>query len=132
MIVGGGSAIWGFVSSNIINVCIVAVAVISFIILALISHLIRFLICDFFCVVDFEDYNYLQEYGENMYDLVDGGQSVASDATVEQGVLEKSNVNVVSEMVDMITVSRAYEANQKLIQTIDSTLEKAVNNVGKV
>lgn len=83
-------------------------------------------------VVDFEDYNYLQEYGENMYDLVEGGQSVASDATVEQGVLEKSNVNVVSEMVDMITVSRAYESNQKLIQTIDSTLEKAVNNVGKV
>ena len=82
-------------------------------------------------VVDFEDYNYLQEYGENMYDLVEGGQAIASDATVEQGTLEKSNVNVVTEMVDMITVSRAYEANQKLIQTIDSTLEKAVNNVGK-
>lgn len=56
LIVGGGSAIWGFVSSNIINVCIVAVAVISFIILALISHLIRFLICDVFYVVDFEDF----------------------------------------------------------------------------
>ena len=83
-------------------------------------------------VVDFEDYNYLQEYGENMYDLVDGGQSRASDATVEQGTLEKSNVNVVTEMVDMITVSRAYEANQKLIQTIDTTLDKAANNVGKV
>lgn len=82
-------------------------------------------------VVDFEDYNYLQEYGENMYNLVEGGQAIASDATVEQGTLEKSNVNVVTEMVDMITVSRAYEANQKLIQTIDSTLEKAVNNVGK-
>ena len=83
-------------------------------------------------VVDFEDYNYLQEYGENMYDLVDGGQAVASDAAVEQGTLEKSNVNVVTEMVDMITVSRAYEANQKLIQTIDTTLDKAANNVGKV
>ena len=56
----------------------------------------------------------------------------ASDAAVEQGTLEKSNVNVVTEMVDMITVSRAYEANQKLIQTIDTTLDKAANNVGKV
>ena len=83
-------------------------------------------------VVDFEDYNYLQEYGENMYDLVDGGQAVASDAAIEQGTLEKSNVNVVTEMVDMITVSRAYEANQKLIQTIDTTLDKAANSVGKV
>lgn len=83
-------------------------------------------------VVDFADYNYLQEYGENMYDLVEGGQSIESDALVVQGTIEKSNVNVVTEMVEMITVSRAYEANQKLIQTIDSTLEKTVNNVGKV
>lgn len=83
-------------------------------------------------VVDFEDYNYLQEYGENMYDLVEGGQSMESNAIVTQGTIEKSNVNVVTEMVDMITVARAYETNQKLIQTIDSTLDKAVNNVGKV
>lgn len=56
LIVGGGSAVWGFISSNVINVCIVAIAVISFIILALISHLIRFLICDVFCIIDFEDF----------------------------------------------------------------------------
>ena len=37
-----------------------------------------------------------------------------------------SNVNVVSEMVEMITISRAYESNQKLITSIDETLEKAV------
>lgn len=83
-------------------------------------------------VVDFDDYNYLQEFGENMYDLVDGGQTIASDAVVNQGSLEASNVNVVSEMVDMITVSRAYESNQKVIQTIDSTLDKAANTVGKM
>lgn len=83
-------------------------------------------------VADFEDYNYLQEYGENMYDLVDGGQTIESDAIVTQGTIEKSNVNVVSEMVDMIAISRAYESNQKVIQTIDSTLDKAVNSVGKL
>ena len=69
---------------------------------------------------------------QNNQIVVDGGQAVASDAAIEQGTLEKSNVNVVTEMVDMITVSRAYEANQKLIQTIDTTLDKAANNVGKV
>ena len=61
-----------------------------------------------------------------MYDLVEGGQAQASTARIEQGTLEMSNVNVVSEMVEMINISRAYESNQKIIQTIDSTLEKAV------
>lgn len=82
-------------------------------------------------VVDFEDYNYLAKYGENMYDLVAGGQVQVSNAQVVQGTLEMSNVNVVSEMVEMINISRAYESNQKIIQTIDETLEKAVNNIGK-
>ncbi len=82
-------------------------------------------------VVDFADYNFLAKYGENMYDLVDGGQVQASEAQVNQGTLEMSNVNVVSEMVEMINITRAYESNQKIIQTIDSTLEKAVNSIGK-
>ncbi|MBO5371434.1 MAG: flagellar basal-body rod protein FlgF [Lachnospiraceae bacterium] len=83
-------------------------------------------------VVDFEDYNYLEKYGENLFDVVPGGQLIASDARVEQGCLEMSNVNIVTEMVDMITITRAYEANQKIITTIDTTLDKAVNTVGKV
>lgn len=83
-------------------------------------------------VFDFEDYDYLSKYGENMYDAVDGATFKTSDASVMQGYLETSNVNVVSEMVNMITITRAYEANQKMITTIDSTLDKAVNSVGRV
>lgn len=83
-------------------------------------------------VVDFEDYNYLQKYGENLYDTVAGARLINSDAKIEQGCLEMSNVNVVTEMVDMITITRAYEANQKIITTIDGTLDKAVNTVGQV
>ena len=82
--------------------------------------------------VDVDNYDYISKYGENLYDVVNGGQLVASNARVEQGALEASNINVVSEMVDMITITRAYEAGQKIIQTMDSTLDKAVNNVGKV
>jgi flagellar basal-body rod protein FlgG len=52
--------------------------------------------------------------------------------TVQQGYLELSNVNVVREMVDMITVMRSYEANQKILQAQDSTLERAVNEVGAI
>lgn len=83
-------------------------------------------------VIDVEDYSYLQEFGENMYDLVDGGTIIDTDTKVSQGTLEKSNVNVVSEMVEMITLTRAYESNQKVIQTIDGTLDKAVNQVGRI
>lgn len=83
-------------------------------------------------IVDFEDYNYIKKYGENLYDIVDGATEIESDAKIRQGYLEMSNINVVNEMVEMITISRAYESNQKLIQTTDSMLEKSVNEVGKV
>ena len=55
-----------------------------------------------------------------------------SAAAVKQGYLEMSNINVVKEMVEMITISRAYQAGQKVINTIDETLEKAANKVGTV
>lgn len=83
-------------------------------------------------VVDFANYDFLSKYGENMYDLVPGGQMIASEAQIEQGVLEASNVNVVDEMVQIIAISRAYEADQKMIQTEDTTIEMAVSQVGRV
>ena len=83
-------------------------------------------------VVDIADYNYLAKYGENMYDLVNGGARQASTAKVTQGCIESSNINVVSEMVNMITISRAFQAGQKVINAVDETLDKAVNQVGKV
>lgn len=83
-------------------------------------------------VVDFEDYNYLKKYGENMYQTVDGATEIESAALVHQGYLEASNINVVNEMVEMITISRAYESSQKAVQTADSMIEKAVNEVGRI
>lgn len=83
-------------------------------------------------LVDFDNYDYIEKYGENLYNLLDGGNRIATDANIEQGVLETSNVNVINEMVNMITIQRAYEAGQKVITSIDSTLDRAVNNVGKV
>lgn len=53
-------------------------------------------------------------------------------AKVYAGYLETSNISVVTEMVNMITVSRAYETNQKVITTYDGTLDIAANQLGKV
>ena len=83
-------------------------------------------------IADFEDYNYLEKYGENYYQTVNGAKEKNGDYQIMTGYLEMSNIKVVSEMVEMISVSRAYETNQKLIQTYDSTLEIAANQIGKV
>lgn len=83
-------------------------------------------------VTDFEDYNYLEHYGENYYQPVDGAVETAAAAKVYAGYLETSNVSAVTEMVNMISVQRAYESNQKVITTIDSTLDIAANQLGKV
>ena len=82
-------------------------------------------------ITDFEDYNYLKKFGENMYIAIDGANQTEAAGKVYQGYLESSNVNVVSEMVEMISISRDYESNQKVIQAIDGTLERAVN-LGKI
>ncbi|MBP9996700.1 MAG: flagellar hook-basal body complex protein [Lachnospiraceae bacterium] len=81
---------------------------------------------------DFEDYNYLEHYGENYYQPVEGAKTINADVTFNQGYLETSNVQVVQEMVEMISVSRQYESNQRLITTIDSTAQIASTQLGKV
>lgn len=77
------------------------------------------------------DYDYLVKYGENMYEAIDGATEVPSGASIYSGYLEQSNVSPVSEMVEMIAVTRQYEANQRIIDTIDDTLEPTVNSLGR-
>lgn len=87
---------------------------------------------DRIAIVDFEDYNYLEKYGENMINALDGAVLMQTQPKVHQGYLEASNVNVIKEMVEMITITRAYETNQKVIQTVDDSLEKSANTIGKL
>lgn len=81
---------------------------------------------------DFADYDYLEKFGDNYLQTVDGYRFKDATAKVNQGYLESSNISVVTEMTNMINVSRAYETNQKVIQTYDSSLEIAVNQLGKL
>ena len=71
-------------------------------------------------------------YDRYMFNAVDGATTKDAVGQIEQGYTEQSNVNVISEMVSMITITRAYEAGQKMIRTQDSLLDASVNQVGKV
>ncbi len=53
-----------------------------------------------------------------------------AEVTVMQGYIEAGNTNPIKEMVQLIAVSRAYEANQKVIQTGDRLLERATTTFG--
>ena len=77
-------------------------------------------------------YNNLEHYGENMYYPIDGVTATAGTGSVYAGFLEQSNVSVVDEMVNMIAVQRNYDTNQRMITTIDDTLEIAVQQLGRL
>jgi flagellar basal-body rod protein FlgG len=47
--------------------------------------------------------------------------------TIAQGQLEGSNVNIVDEMVNMISTQRAYETNSKIVQAADQMLQYSNN-----
>lgn len=83
-------------------------------------------------VADFKDYDYLEKYGETYYQPIEGAELTEGTASVRAGYLEMANVQVVSEMVNLISITRAYESNQKIIQTYDGSLDIAVNQLGRL
>lgn len=52
--------------------------------------------------------------------------------SIQQGFLEGSNVDAARTMTDMLTAYRAFEANQKVLQAYDRSMEKTVNEIGRV
>ncbi len=83
-------------------------------------------------LTDFEDYDYLEHFGENFFQPVDGATEIETESQLYSGYLEMSNMSTVTEMVNMIAIQRHYESNQKVITTYDETLDIAVNQLGKV
>ncbi len=80
-------------------------------------------------IASFEDPRALTKMNDNLFTST--GARGEFTGSVIQSFLETANVNPVSAMVDMITVARAYETNQKMIQTQDQILGKAVNELGR-
>lgn len=77
----------------------------------------------------------LEKVGNNLYHLRQGSKATeapAPEAQVEQGYLEKANVEVVTEMVSMIEVQRAFEMYQRMITGTAEMDKTATDKVGSV
>ena len=88
-------------------------------------------------VVQFDNRLAIEKQGDNLFYAVadaQGNPAQPQPATGEvlQGVLEKSNVAIVREMVELIHNHRMYEANSKAVTTQDTMLESSVNEVGRI
>lgn len=84
-------------------------------------------------VVTFADPALLQRQGNSLFIASAGVQPLeAANYQVRQGWLEKANVDVTRELVDILAIMRAYEANHKVIQAVDQTLAKSVNEIGSL
>ncbi|MEG6585105.1 flagellar basal-body rod protein FlgF [Dendrosporobacter sp. 1207_IL3150] len=82
-------------------------------------------------VVEFENEKQLVKEGASLYSAGENQERPAS-GLISQGYTEGSNVNVISEMINLINGYRAYETNAKTVQSQDQMLEKAVTEVGRV
>lgn len=79
-------------------------------------------------IVEFTSPQELLREGDNLYS---GGTPVPAVATrVTQGAIERSNVSGVSEMTEMIRVSRAYESLAGLMQKQDDLRRSAIQRLG--
>ncbi|TFD97016.1 flagellar hook-basal body protein [Jeotgalibacillus sp. R-1-5s-1] len=85
-----------------------------------------------------DDPRSLVKEGDELYRAPEGvllpNAYAAADVnfTVVQGSLERSNVDSARTMTDLMTAYRSFEANQKILQAYDRSMEKTVNEVGRL
>ena len=75
--------------------------------------------------VRFDNPQTMRRTGDGLYDSVDDPQPV-DRPEIAQGMLEQSNVQPVMEMTNLISVTREYESNQKIIEAENSRMLKAM------
>ena len=85
-------------------------------------------------LVSFPDLKGLEKEGANLFRPKAGTaqEQPVGTPNIQQGYLEGTNVNVVSEMTEMIDLQRAYQSQQKAIQTTDDIDQQSTSRVGKL
>jgi flagellar basal body rod protein FlgG len=75
-------------------------------------------------IVDFESQTALSSIGAGYFEVSEGAREVPAEGVVHQGHLERSNVSSMDELVSMITVQRSFESANRLVQMINRTYER--------
>jgi flagellar basal-body rod protein FlgF len=81
-------------------------------------------------VVDFADDSALAKQGDNLYSTTQA--TTQSTATVQQGMLEGSNVQPVIEITHMIDVTRAYQMTATLSNSQEDLMRQAISQLGSM
>ncbi|GIO25250.1 flagellar hook-basal body protein [Oceanobacillus sp. J11TS1] len=78
------------------------------------------------------DVNTLTKEGNDLFQ--GDAEAVPANAvySIEQGVLEQSNVNSAQAMTDMMNAYRMFETNQRVLRVYDESLGKAVTEIGRL
>ncbi len=79
-----------------------------------------------------EDTRDLQRQGATGFVATGPGMKATNDFHCKQGYTESPNFNALTEMVELMQVTKNFEANQKALQAHDQRLQKAVNELGRV
>lgn len=85
-------------------------------------------------IVNINNKEFLRKIGDNLFRMAENEEAEENpfNGEVLQGHLETSNMNSISGMVEMITLLRDFEANQKVVKMQDEMLEKAATEIGRV
>jgi flagellar basal-body rod protein FlgG len=91
-------------------------------------------IVDKFQLKDVSNKGDLDKVGGNTYRIKADpvGEEIAFEGEVHQYFEEQSNADSITEMINMMTLQRNYEASQRVVLTHDNILDKAVNEIGRV
>ena len=75
-------------------------------------------------IVSIDDLHTIKKVGNKMWDFVPGSETINTTNTTLQGFLEKSNVNPVTEMTELIETNRLVERYQKVMTTFMDDLNR--------
>jgi len=81
-------------------------------------------------VAAFEDPQALQKQGSNLYKGENPG--LPKRANIVQGALERSNVQGVYEVTQLIEITRAYESVSKMLKDVNDLRQQAIQTLGKL
>lgn len=81
-------------------------------------------------IIDFSKKDDMVRIGDSVFYTEEAGKE--TKAEVMQGYIEGSNVNVIDEMVRMITTLREFESYQKIIHAFDEATSKLSNEIAKI